>query len=280
MLELSQYPEYKPYIVELLAYGYQKEVFSFSNFNKEKSAIYRNANIELKRTVANQETGGKKNNYYFGGNSQTAEYHNLFLDYYALMCGFKKNGDKGVNQFFDEIYRIKNKKFLVEAEIIHHKLGMPVDTAKINEVTADLEYQIWAYNRLNKNDMLEYFTPGITQEDMAFASLYNFGYDEEKDTAFFVKKVLIDNGSDKGYIYFFKRKTEKDKNYMIDYIGLQPIDEKEFKTLDLETKKGLSIRNDEEMELTIDKTIEIFELDNRKRVVLTSYSMGGWGGLF
>ncbi|MEO9533332.1 MAG: TraB/GumN family protein [Crocinitomicaceae bacterium] len=280
MLELSQYPEYKPYVVELLSYGYQEEIFSFSDFSSEKSSIFRNANIELKRTVANQESDKKQNNYYFGGTSQTAAYHNLFLDYYALMCGFKKNGDKDVNQFFDEIHRIKNKKFLVEAEIIHHKLGMPVDTAKINEVTADLEYQIWAYNRLDKNDMLDYFTPSITQEDMAFASLYNYGYDEEEDTAFFVKKVLIDNGSDLGYIYFFKRKTKKNKNYMIDYVGLQPVDEKEFKTLDLETKKGLSVRNDEEMELTIDKTIEIFEMSNRKRVVLTSFNWGGWGGLF
>ena len=281
MLELSQYPEYKPYVVELLAYGYQKEIFTFSDFSSEKSSIYRNANIELKRTVANQETGGKKNNYYFGGNSQTAAYHNLFLDYYALMCGFKKNGDKDVSQFFDEIYRIKNKKFLVEAEIIHHKLGMPVDTAKINEVTEDLEYRIWAYNRLEKNEMVDYFTPSITQEDMAFAYLYNYGYDEEEeDTAVFLKKVKIESGSEDGYIYFFKRKTKKNKNYMIDYVGLQPTDEAVFATKDLQTKKGLSVRNEEEIDLTIDKTVEIFEMANRKRVVLTSYSWGGWGGLF
>ena len=129
--------------------------------------------------------------------------------------------------------------------------------------------------------MLGYFTPTITQEDMAFAYLYNYGYDEEeKDTAIFIKNVKIESDSEDVYIYFFKRKTKKNKNYMIDYVSLENTDESVFATKNLQTKKGLSVRNDEEIELTIDKTVEIFEMANRKRVVLTSYNWGGWGGLF
>ncbi|MFT4601393.1 MAG: hypothetical protein ACI857_001573, partial [Arenicella sp.] len=278
MLELSQYPEYKPHVVEMLSRGLLDSVFTFKNFSTEKSSIYRNANIELKRTVANQDKDKKGNSYYRG--SQTAPYKNMFIDYYALMCEFKNKGHKDSEDFFKDIYRIKDKKFLIEAEIIHHKLGMDVDTSKINEVVKDLEYQVWAYNRLNKNDMLDYYTPSITQEDMAYALLYNYGFDQEEDTAVFVKKVMVNNGKKKGYVYFFKRKTEKTKNWMIDYVGIQPEDDAEFKTLALETKKGLAVRNDTEIDLTIEKTIEIFEMENRKRVVLTGSSWGGWGGLF
>ena len=96
----------------------------------------------------------------------------------------------------------------------------------------------------------------------------------------FLKKVMVDNGKTNGYVYFFKRKTEKTKNWMIDYVGLQPENVSEFKTLGVETKKGLAVRNESEIDLTIEKTIEIFELKNRKRVVLTGNSWGGWGGLF
>ncbi len=279
MLELSQYPEYKPHVVELLSRGLLDSMYSFKDFSSEKSSIYRNANIELKRTVANQDKDKKKGSYYNRG-SQTTPFKNMFIHYYALMCEFKNKGHKDSEDFFKDIYRITDKKFLIEAEIIHHKLGMKVDTANINEVVNDLEYKVWAYNRLEKNDMLDYFTPTVSQEDMAFAILYNYGYDEEEDTAVFLKKVMVDNGKTNGYVYFFKRKTEKTKNWMIDYVGLQPEDVSEFKTLGVETKKGLAVRNESEIDLTIEKTIEIFELKNRKRVVLTGNSWGGWGGLF
>jgi len=279
MLDLAQYPEYKPYIVELLTFGYLNEYYTFKNFASKKKTIFRDAYIELKRTVADQEEGKKKGKYYYG-TSQTAEYHTLFLDYYALMCGFKKNGDKETDKFFKDIYRINNKKFILEAEIIHHTLGLEVDTSKINEVVADIEYRVWAYNRLEENEMLAYFTPTITQEDMSFALLYNRGYDEEEDTVVFLKKIEVNDGDKTGYIYFYKRKTENTKNWMIDYVGLQPTDETEFTTKKVKTKKGLSVKNEDQIELTIEKTIEVFELKRRKRVVVTGYSWGDWGGLY
>ncbi|UKN02448.1 TraB/GumN family protein [Paracrocinitomix mangrovi] len=277
MLDLVVYPEYKPYVVELLADGYKDKIFDYKHFAPRKNIIFRDAYIELKRTVANQEQGKKKGNYY--NISQTAKYHTLFMDYYALMCGFKKNGVQETDKFFKDIYRIKNKKFLLEAEIIHHQLGLDVDTAKINEVANDLDYRVWAYNRLDDEEMLEFYTPTITQEDMAFALLYNKGYDEEEDTVVFVRKEYVDNGKDQGYVYFFKRKTEDTKNWMIDYVGLMPAEENEMDT-HVDTKKGLSVKNDEEIELTIEKTLEIYEYEHRKRVVVTGYDWGSWGGLF
>ncbi|MBD3635902.1 MAG: TraB/GumN family protein [Crocinitomicaceae bacterium] len=280
MLELVVYPEYKPYVVEMLAFGYLNDIYNYAHFSPKKNIIFRDAYIELKRTVADQENKKKNNNYYYYNNSFSTEYHTLFLDYYALMCGFKKNGEQESEKFFKDIYRIKDKKFLLEAEIIHHTLGLPVDTSKINEVVNDIDYRVWAYNRLENAEMLDYFTPTITQQDMAFALLYSTGYNEDEDTVAFIKKVEVDNGKDKGYVYFFKRKTEDTRNWMVDYVGLQPSDESEFNTYGLETKKGLAIRNEEEMEQTINKTLEIFEYMNRKRVVVTEFNWGSWGGLF
>jgi uncharacterized protein YbaP (TraB family) len=278
LLELVVYPEYKPFIVELLAYGYLSDVFTYANYKAKKDIIYRDAYIELKRTVANQEEEGSNANYY--NNEYNNQFHNIFLDYYALMNGFKKNGANGTDKFFKDIYRITDKKFILEAEIIHHILGLDVDTTKINQVVNDIDFRVWAYERLQEEEMLEFFTPNISQEDMAFALLYSYGYDEEEDTVVFLKKLEVDNGKEQGYVYFFKRKTEDLKNWMIDYVGLQPLNQNKFETDYLDFKKGLSVKNEEEIELTIEKTMEIFELKNRKRVVVTSYDWGGWGGLF
>ena len=277
LLELVVYPEYKPYVVEMLAHGFLNNFYTFDHFVSKKNIIFRDAYIELKRTVANQQEEGKKDNYY--NNSQTNEYHSLFLDYYALMCAFKKNGHD-TQKFFKDIYRITDKKFIVEAQIIHHLLGLPVDTAAINKVAQDIKYRVWVYNRLDDQNMLDLFDDSINQEDMAFALLYNYGYDEEKDSVVFLKKIKVDNGKDEGYVYFFKRKQEKVKYWVIDYIGLQPLDEGKHETYSQDYKKGLSVRNEEEIEMTIDKTIEIFQMKPRKRVVVTGYDWGNWGGLY
>ncbi|MGB1104822.1 MAG: TraB/GumN family protein [Crocinitomicaceae bacterium] len=280
MLEMSQYADYHPYVLELLATGYLDSIFNFNHFKSEKSQIFRNANIELKRTVANQQEEDD-NQYNYSYFNQYSQYHNLFIDYYTLMCGFKANGDKDADTFFKDIYRIEDKKFKVEAEIIHHKLGLAVDTSVIQEVAKDVEYRVWVYNRLEKNDMLPYFNDTITQEDMAFAILYNRGYDEEEDTVAFIKSVTIDDGKEIGTIYFFKRKAENKKNWMIDYVGLMPEDSTLLETRGMTTKKGLSIKNDEEMEETIEHAIKVFELAHRQRVRLDSYNYGSlFDGLF
>lgn len=274
MIDLAQYPEYKPHIMEMLAYGYLEDVFSFSDFSSQKKSIYRNANIELKRTVADQQESTQKKSYYYKSNYSTA-YHTLFLDYYTLMCGFKANGHKDTDQFFKDIYHIENKKFKLQAEIIHHKLGLEVDTANINAVVNDREYRAWAYTQLEENEMLDFFPSTITQQDMAYALLFHSGYDEEEDTVAFIERVLVDNGKETGYVYFFKRKTEKTKNWMIDYVGMFPSDTSSFELIELKTKRGLSVRNEDEIRTTIEKTIEIFELMHRKRVEIGGYDYGG-----
>jgi uncharacterized protein YbaP (TraB family) len=275
MIDLTQYSEYQPYVMELLAWGYLDSVFTFSDFSTQKKSIYRNATIELKRTVANQKDKKNKNSYYYRS-SHLSAYHSLFLDYYTLMCGFKANGHKDADNFFKDIYRIENEKFIIEAEIIHHKLGMKVDTAKINEVLRDTSYRAWTYNRMDEEEMLNYFPGHINQEDMAFSVLYSSGYNNEEDTVAFIRKVKVNTGKEEGYVYFYKRKTEKTKNWMVDYVGIMPLEETAFKVDDVKSKRGLSVRNEEEIEKTIERTIEIFELQDRKRVNLDGYDYGNW----
>ncbi len=151
---------------------------------------------------------------------------------------------------------------------------MDVDSAVINEVYRDVELRVWVYNRLADNEMMKFADPEIKQKDIAFALLYKSGYDEEKDTVEFIKTVKVNSGKEQGTIYFFKRKSENKRNWMVDYVGLLPTDKSNFNSDGHSMKKGLSIKNDTELEETIQHTIEIFELTDRKRVVLDTYDYG------
>lgn len=283
LLEVGQsLPEYKPYLVELLAWGYIKDVFGTDNFLKESSMIKRDAMIELKRAVADLEsTKPNKSNSYYGRGSLYSSYHSILLDYYALMVGLKKEGIDGTETFFKGLERMDKPKFIVEQQIINHLLKEEVDTVALNEVIKDIDYRVWTYNRLDDNDMLEFFPDWMSQEEMARGYLYYENYEAQEDSIAFLSKQYVNNGVDTGYVYFFKRKNDKNQYWELDYCGVQPKDEKKFETYYQSTKRGLAYKNEKELQETIDKTMEIFQYEYRKRVELsTGYDWGALDGLF
>jgi hypothetical protein len=196
------------------------------------------------------------------------------------MCAFKKANTPEVSTFFDDVYRVEDKEFKASIQFIHHKLGMPVDTAVLNEVAQDVKHRSWLYAQLCRFDMLSYFDPNIDQEELCFGKLYKFGYDEETDSVVFIRKEFVKNGNDEGYIYFFKRKEENKKNWMIDYIGIVPTEftdsTYQFSNSTI-LKKGLAFTNEEELEKTIEQTLELFTLMGRKRADISSYEDDFYG---
>ena len=282
ILDLTSYPEYKTKIIALLATGYADSILTVKHFISEKKSIIRDANVEMKRTLSDQEKDGEEANKYTSYSNYSSyssnygAYKNILLDYYILMCALKKESDPGIPLFFEGIQRVKDKKFILEAEIIHKHLGMPVDTSKINKVIKDREFAVWAYNRLKREEMLGYYNPIVSQQDFAFSYLYSSGFNPKEDSVVFLEKIFVNNGKDTGYVYFFKRKSENLKNWMVDYVGVLPVDSSEYTSYNLLTKKGLSVKTDEATQETIEKTMETFILRNRKRV--SKASSNGWFG--
>lgn len=286
ILDLLQYNEYEEEIMRLIAHGYIDSLYTFDSFKSEKNSLLRNSKIELKRVVASQEKGDKKStNYNSWGDTDYdpsnknqsvyaeplcsyGESYSLLLNYYTLMCAFKKAGTPEVTSFFDDVYRVEDNEFKASIQLINHKLGMPVDTAVLNEVAQDIEYRSWLYGQLYRFDMLNFMDPSIDQEELCFGKLYKNGYDDETDSVVFIRKEFVKNGSEEGYIYFFKRKEEHKKNWMIDYIGMVPTEFSDsiyqFNSSVI-LKKGLAFMNEEELEKTIEQTLEMFGLMGRKR---------------
>lgn len=56
------------------------------------------------------------------------------------------------------------------------------------------------------------------------------GYSEDKDTLTYVDKRRVNSKNDSGYVYFFRCYYSKEKHYVLDYVGLMPLDTTKIKT--------------------------------------------------
>lgn len=279
LLDLAvSYPEYKPYLIELLAWGHSEDIFAYTNFKDKKDWIQREALIELKRAVADQEKNpdAEDNNYY---GTLYDPYHTILLDYYTLMLTLKNKGVSGTEKFFEGIEQVNDERFHIEKEIVNKKLGHANDTSRISKIVDNVKFRAWTYNRLYDEDLLDLY-PEISQEELVKGLLYYTDFDPKKDTVAFVEKRYINNGEEHGYVYFFKRKREDDRNWMIDYAGIQPSDGSLYTDYQT-TKWGLAYRNEDQMTETIDKAMDVFKYMPRKRVIInTGMDWNMWSSFF
>ena len=81
----------------------------------------------------------------------------------------------------------------------------------------------------------------------------------------FVSKVEVIVLQDTGYVYFYKSKKEKDDDWKLDYIGLQPTDLKEISTSKFIFEKATKIEKHKEIEEIIEKELESIQLEGHKR---------------
>ncbi|MBK8925825.1 MAG: TraB/GumN family protein [Crocinitomicaceae bacterium] len=289
LLTLISFPEYKERVFGLLSDAYLDSIVTKDQFAKDKQMIIREANVEIKRVLSDQEQDEPDendynyynyNSYYLNHYGYSSEYNQRLLDFYVIMSAFKNDADPQVKLFYEGLAKIKDKQLKLEIQIVNHKLGLPIDTAVVGEVTRDIETTVWAYNRLHAEELEEYFT-GFTQEKFAFHYLYKAGYKAEEDSVVFLHAELVTDGVDTGYVYFFKRKAKDKKYWMLDYVGLLPTDTTDFFITQAEYKKDLSFKTEDELEETLEIILERFALARRQRVSFAQNDYWGmYGGMF
>lgn len=284
MISLLSYPEYKSPVLALLAKGYIEKVYNTSGFISEKQLIIREANVELKRTLSNQNKVEDSYNYYSYYSSYlnyNSEYTSSLLDYYILMTAFKQEKDPGVQTFFEGISKVEDFQFILEREIANYKLGLQVDTANINKAAADRGNTVRSFNRLEKEEMAEYF-PKISDRQFAFSYIYSTGYDEEEDSVVFLDSIPVKVGARDGYIYCFKRKAQYKKNWMIDYVAFAAPDSEHKNYTIFEFQKGIFVQNSDDEAEAIELITESVLLRERQRVNIkmgyyNQYDYGDYG---
>ncbi|MFN6944749.1 MAG: TraB/GumN family protein, partial [Cytophagaceae bacterium] len=198
MLELTRYPEYKENSYRLLAAlvdsGFVKsEVYKF-----KKDEILRETSEELKRRVSQDSKSSKRPN----NGDILGKYSALLIPFY---------NDKDVKQVFHKMVNQKDKNisFLVSLHLLKANQETE-DSLWVNFSKNDF-YRVMLYNRLkdiNRLDRLD--SEYNTQEALAKALLCGKYSANETDTVVFIDRRIVTLGDKSGYVYFFKRKKEKE----------------------------------------------------------------------
>ena len=97
--------------------------------------------------------------------------------------------------------------------------------------TKDASTRFPIYTILKKVDRLDVFPKMYNnQESIAQSLLKLDGYSEDKDTLTYVEKRRVNSKNDSGYVYFYRCYFSKEKRYVLDYVGLMPLDTTKIKT--------------------------------------------------
>lgn len=290
LMQYTRYQEYKDNIYELLSMlvdsGYVKPDIYLSY----KSEIIREANEELRRRIASEE-GVDDNSY----NSYNDNYNDYDYEYdynnnydkvgrvetaVSRYYGYARSRDKferfailllpiynepAVKSFFGKLTKVKDKDLLLNISTLLLKNKKEVNDTVWTHLATNNNYRIKLYQSLKEINRLDKFDPKFkTEQSMLKGILYSSSY-IDKDTIVFLEKRKVNRKEKDTYVYFFKRKQEKSKNWKLDYVSFQPADTIEYLAKNFTTKKSISYKSSE-LNKELDEVMEGLALKGRKRI--------------
>ncbi len=271
LLEFLQYPEYKVPVYKLLAVLVDSSLVSDTVYKPFLKRLIRETKNEIKRKFASEE-GSSSNEYYdtyydedyIKFNNELAG-ESMLLNYVRLLLPYKD--DPRVKRLFDRLMTTGDLYLKMKTTELFLKNDFPVADSVFQEITSGYKYRIPFYNILKKIDKLNLFPKKyISQEEMAKAALYSYGFDAGKDSLQFFDKRPGCNKYGTGYVYFFKRKNSGKNNWYLDYTGFQPEDDNGLNLSADIIEKGTEIDKNENLDKLIDEALNKVRTIGRKRV--------------
>jgi hypothetical protein len=108
----------------------------------------------------------------------------------------------------------------------------------------------------------------VDQEKLSRARLFYSGYnayDDSKDSIEFIRKEWVKTRRQEGWVYFYKTKKERDDNWTLAFIGIQPENLSDF-SIDLrQNKTRITIPRGSDIDDLIRDEIKTIELKDRPR---------------
>jgi uncharacterized protein YbaP (TraB family) len=266
--------DYKDPIYNVLVKAIDSNEIKSKKYKKYYQQILREAKIELKTQISYEQTEEAKEeeqSYYYSSFKNKG--NNSLVKYATMLIPFYKKKD--VQQFFVKLKRVKDYEVQTDiaVKLIAHKI--PVEENLWNYLAEDIVNKKYLYRKLKRINRLDLFPiQHKTQELMSKSLLYSSGFNFKKDSIELIEKRSVVTLKGEGYVYFFKTKKEKDDKWKIDYIGLQPSDEKEVSLDGSFEEKGIKIQKGKEISEILDEQIKQIEIEGHKRA--TEEVKGGY----
>ncbi len=245
LLQLSTVDDYKDNIHSLLTTLVDSGYIKANDYEPYFSKLFFDAKLHLKKQLGKDEQQLQKtdddnesNKYdkYNNDNKTTDEdYTELEEDAVLLMPFYEKNNN--VPHFFDKLLQSKNEQLRLSVAVLLLRNNKIVADSILQNLAADNRFRFQLYKKLkavNKED--KFPAKYKTQLDIARSQLIGSHINKDFFAIELVDKKLIQVKNEKGFVYFFKYKLNKDDDWEMAVSGLQPANAKDISINDELTK--------------------------------------------
>ncbi len=244
LFTLSAFEEYKTPVFKLFADMVIREIIPTSKYQPNLTVLITEAGNELKRYNTTANKAGKNSNTYDAqadaerlveylsnmsdfSESDKKNYpsYNSLIENYAVVLAPFYQSNATVKTYFDKLFKIKDEQKLLNIYLIAAKNKISVSDSVWKYFSGNNKTKLKTYNELNKLNLLSKFDKSaLNQEGFCKTSIesnleYEDAMDNEENSSLkqkskpdaisFLKKEVVKNNREEGFIYFFERKDDK-----------------------------------------------------------------------
>jgi uncharacterized protein YbaP (TraB family) len=268
LLDLTRYSGYKTQVYKLMAALWEKGLLKKSILQQHKKYLVLDAQDEVKSKLGSSRSSSNGSAYYDFKKKSTIPNYDLLESYIILLMPFQK--ESNVHAFYERVRRIKEPTSQLRYSILLHKLNYPISDTLFAYYNKQVAYRATLYRGLSySNRLSEFDTLYCSPDSMAKALLYRNALSSlQKDSIVFYQKVYAElRGSQKGYVYFYKRYVKDSRKWYLDYVGLIPEVGAPVNVFPMNTSRYNSIKNPSEKEFkkSVESVVNEFKLYQRER---------------
>lgn len=281
----TRYREYEDEIYYTLSVLLDSNLIAGKDYKGEYDMIYRNARDAWKRHLAREEEEmDKKSEYYSGGYSYSTfggSYNYRLLPYMRLLFPFWDQKPE-VRKLAEQLLRSQTTNLRVDMTALMLSRKMPVADSIIRQLSCDPFSMFLFYRELSDLKIPQYFdSTALNQQIFAQSILMKEGNLKLKDTLIFLDKKYVSNLKGEGYVYFFKKKKENDKNWNLCWVGIMPADSSKVICKDyVKDSYGSRIYDNDDLDELMEKEMKKIRLLGRERAERMSFDKDNYYYLF
>jgi hypothetical protein len=201
-------------------------------------------------------------------------YVKLLLPYYAA--------EPGVRKLVDNVMRSNTSNLKIKLTGIMLSANVPVPDSVLSRLSKDPYTMADFYKELATRKKISHFdTTGLNQIDFSRSILIKESSLNERDSLVYLDRQYVETVKGNGYIYFFKKKKDKEKSWNLVWVGIQPEDTTKVVYEDyMKDSYGSRIYDNDKIEELIEKEMKSIRLKGRKRAERLSFDKDNYFYLF
>jgi uncharacterized protein YbaP (TraB family) len=270
ILKYSRYREYEESIYRLMARLVDSNLLSNQIILDQYPDIYRNARDSWRRHLVREESEQDQLSLYYSGRSSRFRFGGTFdrvlMNYVNLLLPLYTDKEE-VRILIANVLNTRTPNLKIAMAVSLWRNGIKVSDSISNELSHNQLYMAPYYIQLAKAGLENCFSDSIfSQQLMARSLLFRDANLKPGDSLIFIERQLVHTRRDSGYVYFFERKAESDRNQSLTWIGVQPLDTTQIKYDDyLRNSQGTRIYVNDKLEDLIELEMKKIATTGRQR---------------